>query len=446
MLIFSFSQNVKMISRLNVEFTRDIKLEYARGVSCNRREDQQPKFKSDLDKVNFQLRNTIVRLQFDFGGKVHYGTGFFINLPSTRYDVIITAAHNLISEEKVRANNLTVIYHGNHKEKVTEFKICPRYEEFLGTNPRPPPTHINYDYGAILLPKDEGQADKRLGLGLDLSLNIDPSLQGLRDAFVSGYGDGVGSMTLRTCFSPLKGLGNKIEYYLESKEQGMSGSPIWVTHDGHTTIIGIHNTTPETKGARGIGTRITEEVFRMLCLWTQSGFFDRRFCAPGGKTKSHNTYLSFPQNGGSANVFLGSSSAAAERNNLTFDIIPAYIFPRWSNRSPLYAFKFRKPHCSGGGKKCWVEWQPAGQQAVLVDTLKDIHFVRLIQRPRVKAARYFVLLPDIPKDGGDGQELRLYDDGRDQDDINVGRTEFSGVSFGDFKERGIAGSRTFMIE
>lgn len=70
MLIFSFSQNVKMISRLNVEFTRDIKLEYAR-VSCNRREDQQPKFKSDLDKVNFQLRNTIVRLQFDFGGEFY---------------------------------------------------------------------------------------------------------------------------------------------------------------------------------------------------------------------------------------------------------------------------------------------------------------------------------------------------------------------------------------
>lgn len=134
-------------------------------------------------------------------------------------------------------------------------------------------------------------------------------------------------------------------------------------------------------------------------------------------------------------MFLGSSSTAADRNNLTFDIIPAYIFPRWSNRSPLYAFKTR---CSGG-KKCWVEWQPADQKAVLVDTLRDIHLVRLIQRPRLKAARYFVLLPDIPKDGGDGQELRLYDDGRDQDDIDAGKTEFAGVSFGDFKQRGIAG-------
>jgi hypothetical protein len=199
------------------------------------------------------------------------------------------------------------------------------------------------------------------------------------------------------------------------------------------------NTTPEKKGARGIGTRITEEVFRTLCLWTHSGFFDRRFCAPGGKTKSHNTYLSFSQNEDSASVFLGSPSAAADKDNLTFDIIPAYIFPKWSNRSPLYAFKFRKPPSCGGEKKCWVEWQPANQQAVLVDTLKDIQFVRLIQRPRLKVARYFVLLPDIPKDGGDGQELRLYDDGRDQRDIDVGKTEFSGVSFGNFKERGIAG-------
>jgi hypothetical protein len=113
-------------------------------------------------------------IDVDIVGQVHYGTGFFINLPSTKYDVILTAAHNLISEEKVKARNLTVIYHGNRKEKVAEFKICPRYEESLGTNPRPP-TQVNYDYGVILLLKDEGQADKRLGLGLDLSLNIDPS-------------------------------------------------------------------------------------------------------------------------------------------------------------------------------------------------------------------------------------------------------------------------------
>jgi hypothetical protein len=57
-----------MISRLNVEFAHDIKLDYAKRVLCNHHEDQQPKFKSDLDKVNFQLRDTIVRLQFDFGG------------------------------------------------------------------------------------------------------------------------------------------------------------------------------------------------------------------------------------------------------------------------------------------------------------------------------------------------------------------------------------------
>lgn len=177
-------------------------------------------------------------IDVDIVGQVNYGTGFFLNLPSTKYDVILTAGHNLINEEKVKAQNLTVIYHGNRKEKVTEFKICPQYEEFLGINPRPP-SHVNYDYGVILLPKDEGQADKRLGLGLDLSLNLDPSLQGSRDAFVSGYGDGVGSMTLRTCFSPLEGLASNIEYYLESKKQGMSGSPIWVAHDGQMTVIGI---------------------------------------------------------------------------------------------------------------------------------------------------------------------------------------------------------------
>lgn len=67
-LIFSFSQNVKMISRLSVEFTHDIKLKYAKRVPWNHRQVRQPKIQNDLDKVNFQLRNTIVGLQFDFGG------------------------------------------------------------------------------------------------------------------------------------------------------------------------------------------------------------------------------------------------------------------------------------------------------------------------------------------------------------------------------------------
>jgi hypothetical protein len=122
---------------------------------------------------------------------------------------------------------------------------------------------------------------------------------------------------------------------------------------------------------------------------------------------------------------------------LTFDITPAYIFPKWANRSPLYAFKLRKPLSWGESGKCWVEWQPASQQAVLVDALKDVHLVRLIKKPRVKAMRYFILLPEKPKDGGDGQELRLYDDGRDRDDIEDGMTDFTGVSFGEFKELGI---------
>jgi V8-like Glu-specific endopeptidase len=171
-------------------------------------------------------------------GRIHYGTGFFVNFPSTNYDVILTAGHNLVNEEKVRAQNLIVIYYGSRKEKVAEFKICPQYEELLGVNPKPP-SHGYYDYGVILLPKDECQADKRLGLGLDLSLNIHPSLQGLKDAFVSGYGDGVGNMPLQTCFSPLKGLENQIEYYQGTAEQGMSGSPVWVTYDGQMTVIGL---------------------------------------------------------------------------------------------------------------------------------------------------------------------------------------------------------------
>ncbi|KAL7795413.1 trypsin-like cysteine/serine peptidase domain-containing protein [Trichoderma ceciliae] len=438
-----------IFGRLSIEFISDTtKMEYPRiigtgDVHRTRIENQQPKLKKGLDKAKFELKSSIVRLEFNFGGGAHYGTGFFVNFPTNKHDVILTAAHNLINEAKATAQDLMIIYENNGKEEAKEFRICPQYEEHLGKYPKPP-GHGYYDYGVILLPKNESHANKRQGLGLNLSLNLHPTLRELRDAFVSGFGGGSDDV-LQTSSGPLEKFGNQIEYQATT-EQGMSGSPVWVTYDGQTTVIGIHNMRPARKGAGSRGTKITEQVLRDLCLWAGIGFFGKRLCAPGGKGKSHNTYLSFPQNSDFAKVFLGSSSAAVVEESLTFDIIPAYMFPRWTNQAPLYAFKLHKPPSWDEQKKHWVEWQPERQRAVLVGTLKDVNLVKLMEKQTGKATRYSVVMIAKGEDRGYGEELRLHDGGREEDDIEDGMTEFAGVSFGEFKELGILGSRYFKIE
>ncbi|OTA06253.1 hypothetical protein A9Z42_0069860 [Trichoderma parareesei] len=195
------------------------------------------------------------------------------------------------------------------------------------------------------------------------------------------------------------------------------------------------------------GARITDEVFRNLCLWTGVGFFNRRLCAPAAKNRPHNTYLCFSRHCKFAKVFLGSSDSALAQNNLAFDILPATIPPVWAKKSsPLWAFKFCKPPGWGGKGNCWVEWRPARQQAVLVDTFKEVNLVRL-QEATLKGGkkRLCIVLPDR-MDETQNQELRLYDDNREEDDIEDGMTEFAGVLFADQGDKSAIGSPYFVIE
>ncbi|KAH6611348.1 hypothetical protein Trco_001368 [Trichoderma cornu-damae] len=452
-----------MISRLSFEFTSDSKMAHPRIIAAgevhpSRRGNRQPEVSKSLDKARAGFEKSIVRLEFDFGGTTCHGTGFFVNFPTDKYDAIVTAGHNLVNNDKVKARNLTAILKGNDRVMASDFRICPQYEERLGVEPDPPDKGC-HDYGIVLLTRDEEQADKRQGLGLNLSLNLHPSLQGTRDVYVSGYGGGADADLQMSSGALKEGCRSQLEYQAPT-EQGMSGSPVWAAYDGQINVVGIHNMRPKGTGAGSRGARITEEVMRNLCLWTETGFFGKRLCAPAKKGKQHNTYLSFPRNSDFAKVFLGSPSAAAEQDGLTFDIIPAYISPREAGRAPLYAFKFHKPSAWYKGKdaaaaqaereKCWVEWQRTLQRAVLVGTLKDVNLVRLQQTlrsqprgpppkiPKPRAKRYHVILPTP---GEDGQELRLYDDGRQEDDIDDGMTEFAGVSFGPFKEPDIRGNR-----
>lgn len=128
------------------------------------------------------------------------------------------------------------------------------------------------------------------------------------------------------------------------------------------------------------------------------------------------------------------------QDNVAFDILPATVPPVWAQKSsPLWAFKFCKPPGWGGKGKCWVEWRPSRQQAVLVDTFKEMNLVRF-QEATLKGGkkRLCIVLPD-GMDESQNQELRLYDDNREEEDIEDGMTEFAGVLFADQGDKNALG-------
>ncbi|KAL7805530.1 hypothetical protein V8C44DRAFT_222594 [Trichoderma aethiopicum] len=433
-----------MFYRLEFDFASDTIMEYKQMLKAedghrSRAQNPQPEILNILDRSSFDLRNAIVRLQFRFGETRRHGTGFFVNLPSPTYDVILTAAHNLIDGNKVPAAELMVIYGNNEAEVPTKVEICPQYMDILGTRSQSD-KRACYDYGVILLAKYKIREKQRPGLGLSLELGSKDTLRKPKEVRVYGYGETAGNGLLESA-GPLEEVESHLEY-LATTEIGMSGSPVWIPYGGQPMAVGIHNMRPKKSGSGSRGARITEEVFRNICHWAGVGFFNRRLCVvgkdPDGKP-THNTYLSFSRHCDFAKVFLGSSEAASAQDNLSFDILPATIPPSWADKSsPLWAFKFHKPPGWSDQGKCWVEWQPSKQRAVLVDSLKQVNLVRLQQLKKSGQKRSWVTVTSGKKPfhvvlpvGNEtkNQELVLYDDDRDEEDIQDGMTEFAGVFF-----------------
>lgn len=183
-----------------------------------------------------------------------YGTGFFVNFPCSTYDVILTAAHNLINNQKVTVQDLKVFCAKSEKntkntgqgaekeeiqpEEVAGFKICPQYIEILETKPNAPDKG-SYDYGIILLAKDKSKESNRQGLGLNLGLSSSFNLQGSKVANVSGYGGNVSGSPLQHSSGSIKSSGKQCVEYKAPTEQGMSGAPVWIPYGGHPMVVGI---------------------------------------------------------------------------------------------------------------------------------------------------------------------------------------------------------------
>lgn len=124
----------------------------------------------------------------------------------------------------------------------------------------------NYDYGAIILPRDQpfGMQNGYFGFA---SL-ADAELNG-KTGNIAGYPLDKGYTTLWFDARGLGQLDRDVIYYTIDTNGGQSGAPVWIIKDGQTYAVGIH-----TNGWSGPGnsaTRINRPVYDNIRLWKQEG-------------------------------------------------------------------------------------------------------------------------------------------------------------------------------
>src|SRR4051812_35121007 len=93
-------------------------------------------------------------------GKTFYGTGFYLNIPDTTSNVIVTAGHNLINENRVLSEDIEILKLNGESINVetSEVFIPESYKQ------DPSSENAENDYGAIITKRGEG-VDTAKGFG-----------------------------------------------------------------------------------------------------------------------------------------------------------------------------------------------------------------------------------------------------------------------------------------
>lgn len=167
---------------------------------------------------------------FQTGASQQAGTGFFVNIPGVKANFILTAGHNLISEEL--HTDLEVLFFGS-KEYIPisnkDIRVNPVYAA------TPKESSAEHDYGVILLSeKYEPPGDFGFSLPLGVADRLDCELS------VTGYPAGTDAEIVTSSGRVVNPIirKNQLEYMVET-EPGLSGSPVWVGYKRHPTVVAI---------------------------------------------------------------------------------------------------------------------------------------------------------------------------------------------------------------
>ncbi|KAJ5435576.1 hypothetical protein N7445_006461 [Penicillium cf. griseofulvum] len=362
-----------------------------------------------------------VKLQFKQGGDTRTGTGFYINIPDTDLFVILTAGHNLIDDQGSLSKELEVLH---QPEAIVGTYISPEY--------RKQPTEQNAinDYGAILQRKPDNRESRGFGFALQLAFE---RLRGQK-LDVVGYGelDDPGDPKLDTGKCIFNGQDQRLEYDVGTRK-GLSGSPVFMPYKGHETVVAIHNHGPKMAGRGSRGTRLNLKVLLQIFEW--AGILHRDKCLKVfNKTRSpkgDELYLRFTPGRKFARVQKGQNGLET-----SFDVFPAYAPASSLPTAARYVFRYKQASISDS--KEWVRWDVLQQRVRPTSQVEEACFPQIkYDKDTQKYPNVFrVLFPDQVKEKGNDKVMELRMDAsllRDED-IEVGKMDVPGISFGKYYE------------
>jgi V8-like Glu-specific endopeptidase len=155
-------------------------------------------------------------------------------VPKSRKNVILTAAYNLIDDNKQYAKNLKIV-RGDRVPHLVQKKdvfICASYKEY------PSNTNKHNDLGMILVPKDWSPDPFGFGYNLLFAAAEPPSYEAAMGVIIAGYHDPNDDVMVMTSGKGWPASDEQLEYSCEAL-RGMSGSPVIVAYDGVEIVIGI---------------------------------------------------------------------------------------------------------------------------------------------------------------------------------------------------------------
>lgn len=184
------------------------------------------------------IHDSVIKLTFKSNGKAGVGTGFFIHIPDSPYDVILTAGHNLYTHTKTYTTSITVLLPdpNPYVTAPVAIRIPPEHVKVCAAYLNDP-TNTIFNYGAILIPYTGGTP--RRGFGFNA---IRAFSEHLGDVHLSSYR--TGSYPGRPVWSTGVILNDESSAYClvydATGETGGDGSPVWVVlHATEIVVVGI---------------------------------------------------------------------------------------------------------------------------------------------------------------------------------------------------------------
>ncbi|KAF8460889.1 hypothetical protein BDZ91DRAFT_851308 [Kalaharituber pfeilii] len=372
-------------------------------------------------KTNW-LYQVIVRLDLYFESEKGpaIGTGFFLNIPGTTQDVIVTAGHNFIRAPKpgqTQAQRVQKIVlwlqdaGGKWSTQVvmpTQCRVAQPYEQS--------PTQQNaiYDYGIILLDRTDSHIPRdSLGYNIALAsmdLNSSSLGQGVGlNAQVGGYPGSSNFISKDPILETGNGRFTHVDkrqlHYTAATDQGMSGGPVWVDFGGEAVVVGIHNYHGEKPGEGNRGTRLEVNTIQDILRWSQadgvllkksiklhSTEFEDDLKLPDGVFLQIGLSAGSPSNGVvPCYVFSGPRR---DRSLTTFDIIQARTYTNSSEhrgrqriapQTVHYVLSHALPHKERRYLEFNTNSNTAPEQVIACTDISMACLVRFQQRPTTKA-------------------------------------------------------------